>query len=145
MNCRALRNKVYGIPPFLSHGRHALPGIGTDPLVAIVLLAHFFANENTRHGAEFAVARRSCNEIRARKESDDCNHRAITADYMGPNPTDGFSISRIKAVILPILSRGVETSAASRANSTRGSAFRRDGQAPILRPASCRRLEGEGR
>ena len=45
VNCRACRNKVYGTP-FLTHGRHALPGIGTDPLVPILRPAY---NRQRKH------------------------------------------------------------------------------------------------
>ena len=40
-----------------------------------------------------------CNEIRARAVSDD---HAIAANYMDPNKTDGCSITRRRAVMLPI-------------------------------------------
>ncbi len=94
VNCRALKNKAYGIR-FLTHGRHALPGIGMDPLVPTSARLSF---HQRKHPSQRRF--RSCPSQLQRNSGSEA---AVTVDYIGPSRTNGYSIMRKRAVILPIL------------------------------------------
>ncbi len=93
VNCRALKNKAYGIR-FLTHGRHALPGIGMDPLVSTSARLSF---HQRTHPSKRRI--RSCPSQLQRNSG---SGAAFTVDDIGPSRTNGYSIRRKWAVIPPI-------------------------------------------